>query len=63
MAAVCWLPTHHPYRRLMRTLGFLDSRRSTGALVAPYSLDPSELAFLAEEHSRVHLTIGDSDLV
>jgi GNAT superfamily N-acetyltransferase len=60
---VCWLPRFHPYHDLFRSMGFIDSFRSTGAAYRPLGLDADQLSFLEDNKAGIHLMIGDSDHV
>lgn len=62
-AAMCWLPSHHPYAAALRRAGFIDSRRDTGVLVRPLRLPPTEAEALSDPRTRFHLTHGDTDVV
>jgi hypothetical protein len=60
---ICWLPTHHPYYSLMRSAGFIESRKDIGAAYRPLAIQPEKLSFLEDKRARIHLMIGDSDHV
>ncbi len=59
----CWMISRHPYNRVLRKYGFIDTRKDVGFKCRPVSLDESELEFLSDEGSRIHLTHGDTDWV
>jgi GNAT superfamily N-acetyltransferase len=60
----CWLPRRHPYRSALDRLGFLrrPQTRYAGAYL-PMGAPEEELAFLKEPDARIHLTLGDTDVV
>jgi len=67
-AIECTLPEHHPYMPALRSAGFarLGARSREVARkfnVASWHPDPHLLDFLADPHARIHVMIGDSDLV
>ena len=59
----CWMISRHPYNRVLRKYGFIDTRKDVGFKVRPVTLDESELEFLSDERAQIHLTHGDSDWV
>ena len=59
----CWLPRRHPYRRSLVRHGFFVTRRDAGVSYHAVDMDPEELRFLEDPQTRVHYTIGDTDLV
>jgi hypothetical protein len=59
----CWMVRRHPYNRMLRRSGFVDSRRDVGFRINPISLTESEIEFLTDANARIHLTHGDSDWV
>jgi hypothetical protein len=59
----CWLPRRHPYRGSFRRAGFFDLRQRGGFYCRPVDLPRQELDFARRADARLHLMIGDSDLV
>ena len=59
----CWMISRHPYNRILRRYGFIDSRRDVGLRYMPVSLDEHELEFLSDACARIHLTHGDTDWI
>ena len=67
-AIECTLPEHHPYMPALRSAGFARLRARSEEMarkfnVASWHPDPHLLDFTADPHARVHVMIGDSDLV
>jgi hypothetical protein len=58
-----WMPSHHPYRELVAGLGFDQKRRTLEMRRGARRIDPAELAFLDDPRARVHISMGDTDLV
>jgi len=64
----CTLPQHHPYRRALRDAGFVRLRERSRVMgykfaIANWGRIPGLLDFLADPRARIHVTIGDSDMV
>ena len=64
----CTLPQHHPYRRALRDTGFVRLRERSRVMaykfaIANWARQPGLLDFLADPEAKVHVTIGDSDMV
>lgn len=62
-SVLCWLPARHPYRGVLRRLGFVDSPTRVGHLFRGQSLTSELVALLSSRHARAHFTLGDSDFV
>ena len=62
-ALSCWLPHRHPYRPLLRRLGFVAKPGAVPLRYRPQRLSAADLAFLDQPDARLHLTIGDTDTV
>ena len=67
-AIECTLPERHPYMPALRSAGFARLRARSEVMatkfnVASWHPDPKLLDFTADANARVHVTIGDSDLV
>ncbi len=67
-AIECTLPWHHPYLPALRTAGFVNLRNRSRVMaykfnVASWHPDPHLLDFLADPHARIHVMMGDSDMV
>jgi hypothetical protein len=60
---LCWLPERHPYRAALHGAGYLDARHRPFITYRPCGATAAELEFLAAPKTRVHFTIGDTDLV
>jgi hypothetical protein len=58
-----WLPGRHPYAQVLRGLGFIDLRRRLQFTYFNRLGDAPQFAALRDPRARVHLTIGDSDLI
>ena len=59
----CWMVRRHPYNRMLRRCGFVDSRKDVGFRINPISLTESEIELLTHAKARIHLTHGDSDWI
>jgi hypothetical protein len=59
----CWMIERHPYNRILRRYGFVDSRKDVGFVRKAVSLKPEDLDFLDEATASIHLTHGDSDWI
>jgi hypothetical protein len=59
----CWMIDRHPYNRILRRYGFMDSGSEVGFTYMAGNLDDQALAFVAEPGARIHLTHGDSDWI
>lgn len=59
----CWLPDRHPYRRVLRRLGFVTSPRPLPRRYRAQRLPAADLAFLERPEARLHLVMGSGDLV
>jgi hypothetical protein len=59
----CWMIWRHPYNRMLRRYGFVDSRRDAGFSCYPIRPDSPDVRFLADSGARIHLTQGDSDWI
>ncbi len=55
------LPRRHPYRRALARTGFFDRGHIAGELFNHQRIDPTDLAFLDNEDTRIHLVLADSD--
>ena len=60
---VCWLPQRHPYRVELYRSGFFDARHCPHITYRPCGASAEELEFLADPATRIHFTLGDTDLV
>jgi hypothetical protein len=60
---LCWLPERHPYRAVLSGAGYLDARHRPFITYRPCGAAAEELEFLGAPQTRVHFTIGDTDLV
>jgi hypothetical protein len=61
--AELWLARRHPYYALARRQGFVAVRRPPNFGFEALRLPAERVAFLDDARARVHLTIGDTDLV
>jgi GNAT superfamily N-acetyltransferase len=59
----CWLPERHPYRRVLRRLGFLTLPSPIPQRFRGQRMPTAEFAFLGRPDARLHLTMGSTDLV
>jgi GNAT superfamily N-acetyltransferase len=59
----CWLPARHPYADALAELGFSRRRGAPRFTYLPFRTPTADLALLADAEARVHLTLGDTDLV
>lgn len=60
----CWLPRRHLYRSALDGHGFLRRRQARyAAAYVPMGAPEEDLAFLREPDARIHLTLGDTDIV
>lgn len=55
------LPRRHPYRRALVRAGFFDRGHIAGELFNHQRMDPTALAFLDREDTRIHHVLADSD--
>ena len=67
-AIECTLPRHHPYMPALRAAGFVTLRERSRVMAYKFAAanwvrEPGLLDFFADARARVHLTIGDSDMV
>lgn len=60
---ICWMTQAHEYARVIKGLGFIDARRQTGLAWRPMRDGVPHVALLADPHARIHVTLGDSDLI
>ena len=58
----CWLPTHHPYRRLLREEGFVSLRGDIDFRSRADMIEPEALTFLDDSAARIHVMQGDVDV-
>ena len=58
-----WLPNRHPYRSVLRRVGFVAAPRPIPIRHRSQRLPPEELAFLDRRDARIHFVIGNTDLV
>jgi hypothetical protein len=63
LALGCWLPERHPYRAVLHRAGYFDARAKPFITYRPCGAEASDLKFLARRDTRVHFTLGDTDLV
>ena len=56
----CWLPARHPYQRVLRRHGFIDSQRPVGLVYRPID-DALDVNWLGRRDARIHLTYSHSD--
>jgi len=59
----CWMVSRHPYHRVLRRYGFVDSRRDVGFSYWAGNFKGCDLGFLDDAGASVHLTLGDSDWI
>jgi hypothetical protein len=59
----CWLPHVHPYRSILRRVGFLTLPRSKTIRWRAERLAPEEIEFLDHPNARIHFMMGTTDLV
>jgi len=57
------LPKRHPYRPALARAGFFDIGHIAGELVASRGMPVEDLAFLADEDTRIHHVLADADYV
>ena len=62
-SVTCWMISRHPYNRILRRYGFVDSKRDVGFEYRTITVDSGEVEFLDDPRARIHLTHGDSDWV
>jgi hypothetical protein len=62
-SATCWMISRHPYNRMLRKYGFVDSKRDVGFEYRAITVDRTEVEFLDDSRARIHLTHGDSDWI
>ena len=60
---LCWLPRRHPYREVLHRAGWFDTRAKPFITYRATGAPEAELEFLAAPDTRVHFTLGDTDLV
>jgi hypothetical protein len=58
----CQLPVSHPYRRTLLRAGFIPGGQKVNFALVIHAPDRN-LAFLGRSDARIHVTMGDSDLV
>jgi hypothetical protein len=58
-----WMISRHPYNRVLRRYGFIDSKGDVGFRYWAESFEGCDLGFLAGAGARIHLTLGDSDWI
>ena len=61
--ATSWAPKSHPYRRALRSAGFVNLRRPPNLLYRAMHVDPSRLEVLADPRGALHLMPGDFDWI
>jgi GNAT superfamily N-acetyltransferase len=59
----CWMISRHPYNRILRRYGFLDSGKDVGFRYRLKRIDPASVEFLEGADARIHLTQGDTDWI
>jgi GNAT superfamily N-acetyltransferase len=59
----CWLPPQHPYADALAEIGFSQRSGAPRFTYVPFRTPTAELALLADGNARIHLTLGDTDLV
>ena len=59
----CWMISRHPYNRVLRRHGFIDTKRDVGFTYWAEKFEGCDLGFLADAEARIHLTHGDSDWI
>ena len=59
----CWLPAHHPYREVMRELGFRQRKRTVHMTYGAFRASEEDVAFLSDPEAALHFVSGDLDLV
>ena len=59
----CWCPPDHPYRPLLRDMGFTKLRRTAQITYQTYTAGPEALEPLRRSGAVVHFMLGDTDLV
>ncbi len=64
----CTLPQHHPYIGALRSAGFVRLPERSRVMALKFSVSKRlgsdvDLAFLADPHARMHVTMGDSDMI
>jgi GNAT superfamily N-acetyltransferase len=59
----CWLPTRHPYREVLRDLGFERAERKLRFRYTPVGLSRDQLEPLRRYDTPLHLTASDTDLI
>jgi hypothetical protein len=59
----CWLSGRHPYRAALRRQGFFDSRTDVGVEFHPIAATAEDLRCLRDPRARLHLQLGDTDMV
>lgn len=60
---VCWLPARHPYRSVLRRLGFLSLGRHFPSRYRAERVRLEDLEFLERRSARLHYVIGNTDIV
>jgi hypothetical protein len=56
-------PVYHPYRTVLKDLGFIESARTIPFAYRPMRMSETELAFLGDADAAVHIMFGDFDIV
>ena len=62
-SAACWMISRHPYNRMLRRYGFVDSKRDVGFEYRAITVDSADVEFLDDSRAQIHLTHGDSDWI
>ena len=60
-SVIAWLPGIHPYRSVLRDLGFVSRPAGVEQMFRPQLLSTEAAELLAAPQTRIHFTIGDSD--
>ena len=59
----CWSPVHHPYRRVLSELGFVEKKRTVRLRVVPRGERADPVVFRDDPRASIHVLAGDTDLV
>jgi len=60
----CLIAANHPYRKPLASAGFVGRRRrKTPLTFQPLHATPEQIASLSDADLRIHLMVGDSDIV
>ncbi len=67
-AVECTMMLHHPYTPHLRRAGFVVAKGRSDEMTRKFSLMPrsmssTDLAFLTAETAKIHMVLGDSDMI